>query len=307
MRTHPRAQRHAADYLLLAHRNAAHATCVANRPPIASFTVSAPELTSVDGQITGTSAAVVPAADDGRLRGDGVFEVIRLYAGRPFALGEHLDRLERSAAAIELPIERDPFEAEISTLLAEFGEHEAQLRLVATRGGRRLAFTENLPPYASEDRTRLATVTYSPTLILNGVKSLSYAANMQATRIAQERGAKEALLVRPDGIVLEAPTSTLFWVTAGGTLRTPSLEVGILASITRDRLVRELEIEEGAFPLDDLLGAREAFLASTVREIQAVEAVDETEMPECLGERTREAAGAFAAVLERELAVSTST
>jgi branched-chain amino acid aminotransferase len=241
------------------------------------------------------------------LRGDGVFEVIRLYAGRPFALGEHLDRLERSAAAIELPIERVPFEAEISTLLAEFGEHEAQLRLVATRGGRRLAFTENLPPYASEDRTRLATVTYSPTLILNGVKSLSYAANMQATRIAQERGAKEALLVRPDGIVLEAPTSTLFWVTAGGTLRTPSLEVGILASITRDRLVRELEIEEGAFPLDDLLGAREAFLASTVREIQAVEAVDETEMPECLGERTREAAGAFAAVLERELAVSTST
>jgi branched-chain amino acid aminotransferase len=257
--------------------------------------------------MTDTAAASIPAADDGLLRGDGVFEVIRLYAGRPFALGEHLDRLERSAAAIELPIERERFEAEISALLAEFGDHEAQLRLVVTRGGRHLAFTENLPPYASEDRTRLATVDYSPSLILNGVKSLSYAANMQATRIAQARGAKEALLVRPDGIVLEAPTSTLFWVTGDGTLRTPSLDVGILASITRDRLIRELEVEEGAFPLDDLLGAKEAFLASTVREVQGVAAVDETELPECLGERTKEAETAFAAVLERELAAASST
>ena len=264
-------------------------------------------LTSVNGQIGDTSEAVIPAADDGLLRGDGVFEVIRLYAGRPFALDEHLDRLERSAAAIELPIEREPFEAEISALLTEFGEHEAQLRLVVTRGGKRLAFTENLPPYASRDRASVATVTYSPTLILNGVKSLSYAANMQATRIAKARGADEAMLVRPDGIVLEAPTSTVFWVSAEGALRTPGLDIGILASITRDRLVRELEVEEGAFPLEDLLGAKEAFLASTIREIQAISAVDETELPECLGERTQDAASAFASVLERELAVSSST
>jgi branched-chain amino acid aminotransferase len=254
-----------------------------------------------------TSEAVIPAADDGLLRGDGVFEVIRLYAGRPFALGEHLDRLERSAAAIELPIEREPFEAEISALLAEFGEREAQLRLVVTRGGQRLAFTEELPPYAARDRASVATVTYSPTQILNGVKSLSYGANMQATRIAKGRGADDAMLVRPDGIVLEAPTSTVFWVTAEGTLRTPSLDVGILASITRDRLLTELEVEEGAFPLDDLLGAKEAFLASTVREVQGISAVDETELPECPGERTQAAAEAFASALERELAVSSST
>ena len=264
-------------------------------------------LTSVNGQIADTSEAVIPAADDGLLRGDGVFEVIRLYAGRPFALDEHLDRLERSAAAIELPIERESFEAEISALLDEFGEHEAQLRLVATRGGQRLAFTEDLPPYAARDRASVATVDYSPSLILNGVKSLSYAANMQATRIAKARGADEAMLVRPDGIVLEAPTSTVFWVTGDGVLRTPSLDVGILASITRDRLVRELEIEEGAFPLDDLLGAREAFLASTVREVQAISSVNETELPECLGQRTEAAARAFASVRERELAVSSST
>ena len=269
--------------------------------------MSAPELASVDGRIVGTPEARIPAADDGLLRGDGVFEVIRLYGGRPFALGEHFDRLERSAAAIELPIERSIFEEEISALLAELGEQEAQLRLVVTRGGRRLAFTENLPPYADAGSISLAAVTYSPNEILNGVKSLSYAANMQASRLASARGAGEAVLVRPDGIVLEAPTSTVFWVTADGRLRTPSLDVGILASITRDRLVRELDVEEGGFPLEDLEGASEAFLASTVREVQAISAVNETELAECPGSRTQAAAEAFSAILDRELAASASS
>ena len=269
--------------------------------------MSAAELASVDGRITDRSAAVIPAADDGLLRGDGVFEVIRLYSGRPFALSEHLDRLERSAAALELPVDRRAFEAEISTLLAEFGQDEGQLRLVATRGGRRLAFTENLPPYATSESAAVITITHSPTLLLNGVKSLSYAANMQALRTAASRGADDAVFVRPDGIVLEAPTSTIFWVTGEGRLRTPGLDVGILASITRDRLVRELDVDEGAFPLEDLEGASEAFIASTVREVQAISAVNETRLPECPGPRTQEAAAAFEAILDRELAASASS
>jgi branched-chain amino acid aminotransferase len=269
--------------------------------------MSAPELASVDGRIVEAAEARIPAADDGLLRGDGVFEVIRLYRGRPFALGEHLDRLERSASAIELPIDRPGFEEEIAALLDEFGEHEAQLRLVATRGGHRLAFTENLPPYADRQSISVATVTYSPTEILNGVKSLSYAANMQASRLAVGRGADEAILVRPDGVVLEAPTSTIFWATGAGRLRTPSLDVGILASITRDRLVRELDVEEGSYSLDELKGANEAFLASTVREVQAISAVNETKLEDCPGKRTQEAAEAFSAILDRELAASASS
>jgi branched-chain amino acid aminotransferase len=265
-----------------------------------------PELTSVDGQMVDTSQALIPAADDGLLRGDGVFEVIRLYAGRPFALGEHLDRMERSATAIELPLDRAAFEPEIAALLETFGEHEGQLRLVATRGGRRLAFTENLPPYADRESITLATVTYSPTMILNGVKSLSYAANMEASRLAAARGADEALLVRPDRVLLEAPTSTIFWA-SDGRLRTPALEVGILASITRDRLIRELDVEQGTYSLDELLGADEAFLASTVREVQAVSAVDETKLEESPGPRTLQAADAFAAIVDRELAASASS
>jgi branched-chain amino acid aminotransferase len=266
-----------------------------------------PTLTSVEGRIIRTSEAQIPAADDGLLRGDGVFEVIRLYRGRPFALGDHLDRLERSAVAIELPLDRGAFEIEIAALLAEFGGHDGQLRLVATRGGRRLAFTENLPAYVGAEAITLASVTYAPSVILNGVKSLSYAANMHATRLAAARGADEAVLVRPDGVVLEGPTSTVFWAPGDGRLRTPSLEVGVLASITRDRLIRDLEVDEDTYSLAELRGASEAFLASTVREVQAVAAVDATRLAECPGSRTREAAQAFSAILERELAASTSS
>jgi branched-chain amino acid aminotransferase len=259
----------------------------------------APELASVDGAITETADARIPPGDDGLLRGDGVFEVIRLYRGVPFALGDHLDRLERSAAAIKLPVDRDALEREIPPLLERFGEAEGQLRIVVTRDGRRILLTENLPPRG--ETVSLASVRYSPSIILTGVKSLSYAANMQATRIAQGKGADEALLVHPDGIVLEAPTSTIFWATADGVLRTPAIDVGVLQSITRARIVNELEVEEGSFDLSEALGATEAFLASTTREVQPVSSIDGEELPECPGPRTREAIDAFSSVRDREL------
>jgi branched-chain amino acid aminotransferase len=260
--------------------------------------VTIQELASVDGAISPTAEATIALPDDGLYRGDGVFEVIRLYAGRPFALKQHLDRLERSAAAIELGVEREPLERELDALLEAFGQGEAQLRIVLTRGGRRILLIENIPDKGAS--VRLATVTYSPTIILTGVKSLSYAANMQATRTAQGRGFDEALLVRPDGIVLEAPTSTIFWVSPEGGLRTPSIGAGILESITRAHIVKALHVDEGEFPLDDLMGTSEAFLASTIREVQPVAAIDERDL-EISGPRTQEAAEAFQRSLSEAL------
>jgi branched-chain amino acid aminotransferase len=257
------------------------------------------ELASVDGTVSLTAEATVPLRDDGLYRGDGAFEVIRIYGGKPFALGDHLDRLERSAAAIELEFDRAALEREIDTLLARLGDPNGQLRVIVTRGGRRIAATEPLPAHA--EALRLCTVTYCPTVILNGVKSLSYAANMQATRLAKARGADEAVLVQPDGTVLEPPTSSIFWVSPQGSLRTPALDAGVLESITRDRLIGALDVEEGAWPVADLRAAREAFLASTTREIQAVSAIDGAELPQAPGPRTREAQASFAATLEQEL------
>jgi branched-chain amino acid aminotransferase len=273
--------------------------CEAEQIPSAAVTPGFEELASVDGTITPTAEATIGLKDDGLYRGDGAFEVIRLYGGKPFALVDHLDRLVRSAGAIQLEFDRSALEAEIDTLLAQAGPVEGQMRLIVTRGGRRIAATEPIPPHPHT--VRLATVTYCPTVILNGVKSLSYAANMQATRIAKGQGADEAVLIRPEGTVLEPPTSAVFWVSAGGHLCTPALDDGVLESITRDRMIKALEVEEGTWHVDDLRGASEAFLASTTREIQAVSSIDGKAFQEAPGPRTREAQEAFAETLGREL------
>ena len=228
-------------------------------------------LASVDGSITLASVATIPATDEGLLRGDGVFEVIRVYDGRPFAMDDHLRRLERGLVVRGVDVEA--VRSDAYRLLAHAGagpDHEC-LRIVLTRGGRRLLLTERLPSTA--DRVRLGTVTYSPTRVLDGVKSLSYAANMLAGRIAREHGFDEALLVTPHGRVLEAPTSSIFWVKDGAIL-TPPLDDHILASITRAIVIDVAGASEQACTLEDVQSADEAFIASTTREVQPVAAID---------------------------------
>ena len=248
------------------------------------------ELAALDGQIAPAAETTIPVTDEGFLRGDGVFEVIRVYDGVPFALDEHLTRLQRSTTNLRLgwSAERADLEADTAHLLeARGGESfDGCLRIVLTRGGRRLLLTEPMP--AMPERAKLAFVTFSPTRILDGVKSLSYAANMLASRIARERGFDEALLVTPHGRVLEAPTSTIFWVAADGTLATPPLDEHILASITRACVIEATGAEERICTVEDLREAREAFLASTIREVQPVERIEDIEL-DAPGERTQEA------------------
>ncbi len=260
------------------------------------------DLASLDGAIAPVAATSIPVGDEGFLRGDGAFEVARVYDGTPFALDEHLDRMERSAANLRLPapFPRAELERETAALLAarSEGAFDGCLRLVLTREGRRLAMTEPMPDHVA--RPRLGFVTYAPTRVLDGVKSLSYAANTLCTRLAKERGYDEALMVTPHGRVLEAPTSSLFWVDSNGVLATPPLEDHILASITRAHLLELLEVEERPVSTEELLGAREAFLASSAREVQSVAAIESHELGE-VGEGTRKAAAAFEAHLARSL------
>jgi branched-chain amino acid aminotransferase len=259
-------------------------------------------LASVDGVITLASEATIPATDEGLLRGDGAFEVIRVYEGRPFRLEDHLTRLERSASNLRLSLDLEAVRADANRLLAHAGagpDHDA-LRIVITRGGRRLLMTE--PLHELPERIRLGSVTYAPTRILDGVKSLSYAANMLATRLARERGFDEALLVTPHGRVLEAPTSSIFWVT-GDELFTPPLSDHILASITRALVLEVANAQERECTLEDLFAADEAFLASTTREVQPVAAVDDGSFAD-VGPVTREVAVAVSDRIQSELAVA---
>jgi branched-chain amino acid aminotransferase len=258
-------------------------------------------LASLDGAVAPVEQTQISVTDEGLLRGDGGFEVTRIYGGRPFALEDHFVRLERTCAGIRLEVDHAALRREVDALVERNGEAEALLRLVVTRGGRRLAMTEPLP--ARPDSIRMATVTYAPTRVLNGLKTLSYGANMLAGRLAKELGADEALLVTPHGRILEAPTATFFWV-RDGRLLTPPLEDGILASITRDRLLAECEVEEAPSTLDDVRAAQEAFIASSVREVLPVTAVDDIELPESPGPVTRATHEALMARIVRELAAA---
>jgi branched-chain amino acid aminotransferase len=147
---------------------------------------------------------------------------------------------------------------------------------------------------------RVATVTYAPNRVLDGLKTLSYAGNMLAGRLARERGFDEALLVTPHGRVLEGPTWSFFWV-AGGELLTPPLADRILASITRGLVIEESGAREVTCTLDDLARAEEAFIASTVREVLPIAAVDETELPAAPGPVTRSAAARLRDRIARDL------
>jgi branched-chain amino acid aminotransferase len=258
-------------------------------------------LASLDGAIGPSEEARIPVTDEGLTRGDGGFEVMRLYGGRPFAYDEHMARLGRTAAGLRLEYEEEALHAEIAALLAAAGPAEGLLRVIVTRGGRRILTVEPLPerpPVA-----RVGTVTYAPTRVLDGLKTLSYAANMLAGRLAREQGFDEALFVTPHGRVLEGPTWSFFWV-SGGRVYTPPLEDRILASITRSYVIEECEATEQPCTLDDVAAAEEAFIASTVRVVMPIAVVDEIELPAAPGPVTDDAAERMDRRIERELTSS---
>ncbi len=233
-------------------------------------------------------APVLHADDEGVLRGRAVFETIRVYDGCPFRLDAHLDRLAASAARLGLPpVDRDGLVRAVEDALGAAAAPDAVLRLLWTpgrEGGKRptgLALVSTLPTGHDEQRARglrLAVVPWTRGALIAGAKSTSYAENMVAQDEAGRRDADDALFVGPDGIVLEAPTSNVWW-REDRRLLTPSLELPILAGVTRATLLELVSdlgygVEEGRYPLERLLAAHEAFLTSSVREVMPVVAVD---------------------------------
>ena len=257
------------------------------------------DLAAVDGVKMPRTQAVVAATDEGLLRGDGAFEVARLYRGIPFAWADHVERLQRSCAALRLVLDPDLLDAEARALLEEAGPIDALLRVVITRAGRRLLMVEPLKP--GRATMRLATVEHEPSPLLAGVKSLSYAANMLANRIAQERGYDEALFVGRDGSVLEGPTFAFFWV-EDGTVHAPPLAEGILDSITRRRVLDAVDVTLETCTVERLRErAEEAFAAGTgieVAPVLGVEGVREWAKP---GPVTLHAQRATRQLIESEL------
>jgi branched-chain amino acid aminotransferase len=236
--------------------------------------------------------------DEGLLRGDGVFEVMRLYDGVPFACQCHLERMARSAQNMRLELDIDGIARDVNALLAAAQPGDALLRVVATRSSHRIVLIEPLP--VLPETLTLGYITFAPVRVLGGIKSLSYGANMLATRLARERGFDEELLVTPHGRVLELPTASFFWV-ADGEVRTPPLSDHLLDSITRRITIEVADAKEASTTPADLESAEEAFAASSVCEVIAVSRIEEHELP-AAGPVTNAAARKVRARIEAELA-----
>jgi 4-amino-4-deoxychorismate lyase len=233
---------------------------------------------------------VVRADDEALLRGRAAFETLRVYGGMSFRLEAHVDRLEASAASIGLPaVERRELAELADAVLPAAGGADTVLRLVWTAGSAEgpptgLALLSAVPEWIEEARARgaravaLLGVRAAVPWLLPGVKSTSYAVNMAAEAEAKRRDADEAIFVDPDDYVLEGTVTNVWW-RKGETLFTPALDLGILAGVTRATLFElapscGYDVKEGAFLLDDVLGADEAFTSSSIREVMPLVEVD---------------------------------
>ena len=223
--------------------------------------------------------------------------MIRLYGGRPYALDAHMERLERSAAGLRLPVDVPAVRADIATLLAALEPDDALVRVMTTRGGRRITLIEPMPELPGT--FALVPITYAPPRLLDGIKSLSYAANMLASRLAREQGADEALLVSPHGRVLECPTAS-FFIVRGGEIRTAPLSDHVLDSITRRAVIAVADVRAEPVSTDMLGDADEAFIASSVLEVAGVHSIAEHRY-DAPGPQTRELAALVREKVRSEL------
>jgi 4-amino-4-deoxychorismate lyase len=234
---------------------------------------------------------VLRADDEALLRGRGAFETIRVYSGAPFRLAEHLERLARSAERIGLPpVNVMQLRQLASEAIEAAGEPNAVLRLFWTPGNGEgpptsIALVSALADHYDALRERgqrlisLRGIRAEEPWLLPGVKSTSYAVNMAAEAEARRRGSDDAVFVDAGGIVLEGPTTNVWW-RRDRTLYTPSLELGILAGVTRAAVIElaagaGYAVEEGSYALAELAGAEEAFTSSSVREVMPVTELDE--------------------------------
>ncbi len=257
----------------------------------------------LDGLRRVDAATPVLRADDlGVLRGEAVFETVRIAAGRPAFLDAHLARLAASASRLGLPL---PSGWEELARAACQEQREGVLRLVCTKGPPAFGFAvvTDVPAEtlrAREQGVRVVTLTLGVTAeqraaapwLLGGVKSTSYAVNMATLRQAHDEGADDAIWLSSDGEVLEAPTANVALV-LDGTLVTPPPAVGILAGTTvravldlarvpaTVRRIRAAELHE----------ADEVMLLSSVRGIAPVTALDGRELG--IGPVTKDLRDAF--------------
>jgi len=255
----------------------------------------------VNGKFVGKGQAVISVYDHGLLYGDGCFEGIRVYKGKIFKCGQHMDRLWRSAEALRLriPVSRDEMVRIMRECIDANNIVNGYIRLVITRGYGSLGLNpfkcpeagvicicdqiSLYPPevYSSGMKVIVAKRLRTPVACLDPrVKSLNYLNNILAKVEAIDAGCLEAVMLNLDGNVCECTGDNIFMINEGK-LYTPPTEAGILEGITR-RFVMDLCADLGIsctvrnIRPEELKGADEVFLTGSAAEIIAVSQIDES-------------------------------
>lgn len=265
---------------------------------------AAPRVVAVLGRgLVPPGSPVLRADDLGVLRGDGIFETLYVSGGGPWLLEEHLARMARSAARLELDLPgRDELASLVVLVCAEWpATVEGALRLVCTRGpedGGPVTVFATLAAVGEEVRrsrrdgiaVRTATLGLSATVrpeapwLLGGAKSVSYAVNMASQRWARQAGVDDVLWTSADGYALEAPTSTLVWLDGRRLCTVPADRTGVLPGTTARWLLDHagdlgLSADERMVRPETLPDLDGAWLTSSVRGCVAIRALDGTRLP----------------------------
>lgn len=251
---------------------------------------------------------VVRADDLGLLRGESVFETLRIAGGSVRLLQPHLDRMARSAARLDLALPGG-WDELARCAAAAYPSSEGSLRLVWTRGGVGFALASEIPAVTVAQRAGVSAVTLplgvpaglraDAPWLLGGVKATSYAVNMASLRAAEAAGADDAVWVSTDGYVLEAPTATVAWVRDGVLVSPDPADVSTLPGTTLQAALSVCpvpwELRRGT--VAELLAADEVLLLSSVRGVAPVVRLDGRALP--VGPVTAALAEAFEALLLR--------
>jgi branched-chain amino acid aminotransferase len=241
----------------------------------------------VDGTLLDdVHAAALPVTDHGVTVGDGVFETVKVVDGTPFALSRHLARLARSAKGLGLePPDDHQVRRAVAAVLDTEQTPLSKLRITCTAGDgplgsgraggspRLIVVSDALEP--PEPQVRVVTVPWvrNDRGALAGLKTTSYAENVVALAYAHERGASEAVFANTRGNLCEGTGSNVFYV-VDGEVRTPTLDSGCLAGVSRALVLEWCGGREVDEPVEVLRGADEVFLVGTTRDVQPVSAVD---------------------------------
>ena len=261
----------------------------------------------LNGHLVSAADAVISVFDHGLTVGDGLFETMRVTGGRPFALRRHLERLARTAEALELSIpDRSSFEQAIAQVIEAGGMGEARLRVTVTGGVAPLGSGRGegppnvvvaiaaLPPERPSAAVVVVPWPRNERGATAGLKTTSYAENVIALAHAARHGGDEAIFANTVGNLCEGSGSNLV-VGVAGRLVTPPLSAGCLAGVTRDLLLLAVpDIAEEDLPVSALRDADEAFLLSSVRDVQPIDSVDGAALGASPGPLTRAAMTAFA-------------